>query len=219
MTDFSTLRQRMVDNQIRTSEVTDRAVLNAFLSVPREIFVESEARPFAYADAEIRMLPASDRRMMDPVRQARLIQALPRGRDIDAMVIGCGSGYSVAILAPLVGSVVALEEDRALVELARGNLDTVGAQNVTVVQAALVEGYPAGGPYGAILVDGAVEVMPPSLLSQLAPGGALVTIERNGGVSRAMRYERVGAETTKWPLFDASAPALPGFERRPEFAF
>ena len=219
MTDFSALRQRMVDNQIRTSEVTDRAVLNAFLSVPREIFVEPQARPFAYGDAEVRMSPVSDRRMMDAVRQARLIQVLPRGSDIDAMVIGCGSGYSAAILARLVGSVVAIEEDRALVALARGNLDAVGAQNATVVEAPLVEGDPARRLYGAVLVDGAVEIMPPSLVSQLVAGGALVAIERNGGVSRAMLYERVGPETTKWPLFDAWAPVLPGFERRPEFAF
>ena len=94
-------------------------MIDAFLSVPREIFVEPDERPFAYADAEVRMSPASDRRMMDAVRQARLIQALPRGGDIDAMVIGCGSGYSAAIIARLVGSVVAVEEDHALVELAR----------------------------------------------------------------------------------------------------
>jgi protein-L-isoaspartate(D-aspartate) O-methyltransferase len=219
MTDFSTLRQRMVDNQIRTSEVTDRAVLDAFLSMPREIFVEAGARPFAYGDVEVRMSPASARRMTDPVRQARLIQALPRGGNIRAMVVACGSGYSAAILARLVGSVVAIEEDRALAALARGNLAACGAQNVTVFEAGLADGHPQGAPYGAILVDGAVEVMPASLLSQLAPGGALVTVERNGAVSRAVLYERVGDETTKWPLLDAWAPILPGFERRPTFAF
>jgi protein-L-isoaspartate(D-aspartate) O-methyltransferase len=90
---------------------------------------------------------------------------------------------------------------------------------VTVFEAGLADGHPQGAPYGAILIDGAVEVMPASLLSQLAPGGALVTVERNGAVSRAVLYERVGDETTKWPLLDAWAPVLPGFERRPTFAF
>ena len=108
MADFAALRQRMVDNQLRTSEVTDRDVIRAFLTVPREIFAAPAERPFAYADRELRMAAsAPDRRMMDPVRLARLIHALPRGPEMKAMVVGCGSGYSAAILARLVGSVVA----------------------------------------------------------------------------------------------------------------
>ena len=112
MADFAALRQRMVDNQIRTSEVTDREVIRAFLTVPREAFAAPAERPFAYADRELQMAAAApDRRMMDPVRLARLVHALPRGPEIKAMVVGCGSGYSAAILARLVGSVVAVEED------------------------------------------------------------------------------------------------------------
>lgn len=220
MTDFSLLRQRMVDNQIRTSEVTDRDVIQAFLSVPREIFAAPDERPFAYADRELRMAAGAPfRRLMDPVRLARLVHALSRGPELKAMVVGCGSGYSAAILAQLVGSVVAVEEDQALVNLARENLKAVAAGNVSVVEAKLTEGYPAEGPYNVILIDGGVETVPDALLSQLAPGGVLALIERDESVSRAMLYERVGKDTTKWPLFDAWATLLPGFERRREFVF
>jgi protein-L-isoaspartate(D-aspartate) O-methyltransferase len=220
MTDFSVLRQRMVDNQIRTSEVTDREVLDAFLSIPREIFVDPTERPFAYAERELKMSAAApDRRMIDPVRLARLVHALPRGPGVKAMVIGGGSGYSAAILARLVDSVVLVEEDRVLADLARTNLAAAAAANVTIVQAKLVDGCPEAGPYGAILVEGAVEYVPDALLSQLAPSGALAAIERDGSVSRARLYERVGQDTTKWPLFDAWATLLPGFERRREFVF
>ena len=161
MTDFATLRQRMVDNQLRTSEVTDREVISAFLSVPREMFVEPAERPFAYADRELRMSAgAPNRRLMDPVRQARLIHALPRGPGVKAMVVGCGSGYSAAILAEFVGSVIALEEDRSLAAMARESLRTLAAQNVAVVEGRLVDGHPEAASYDAILVDGAVEVLP-----------------------------------------------------------
>lgn len=220
MTDFSALRQRMVDNQIRTSEVTDRNVIRAFLSVPRELFAEPAEWPFAYADRELRMsASASDRRMMDPVRLARLIHALPRGPQTKAMVVGCGTGYAAAILSQLVGSVVAVEEDKSLASLARENLAKLGAGNVTVVEAKLAAGYPAGAPFDAILVEGAVEVLPDALPAQLAPGGMLAVVERDGSVGRAMLYERAGGDATKWPLFDAWATVLPGFERRPEFVF
>jgi protein-L-isoaspartate(D-aspartate) O-methyltransferase len=220
MADFAALRQRMVDNQIRPREVTDLDVIRAFLTVPREIFAAPEERPFAYADRELKMAAsAPSRRMMDPVRLARLVHALPRGPEIKAMVVGCGSGYSAAILAPLAGSVVALEEDPALAALARANLGTLGAANVSVVEGKLVEGCPGHAPYDAILVDGAVELLPDSLLSQLKAGGTLAAIERDDRVSRAMLYEKVGAEATKWPLFDAWATLLPGFERKREFVF
>jgi protein-L-isoaspartate(D-aspartate) O-methyltransferase len=220
MTDFPVLRRRMVDNQIRTSEVTDRDVLAAFLAVPREAFCAPSERPFAYADRELEMaVGVSHRRMMDPVRLARLVHALPRGPDVKAMVVGCGSGYSAAILSRLVGSLVAVEEDKALAAAAREALAAIGVSNVSVVEAKLTEGYSSGGPYGAILIDGGVEVVPESLLSQLAPAGALVAVKRDSGVSRAMLYERIGDETTRWPLFDAWVTPLPGFERRHEFVF
>jgi protein-L-isoaspartate(D-aspartate) O-methyltransferase len=220
MTDFSALRQRMVDNQIRTSEVTDREVLAAFLSVPREIFVDPAERPFAYAEREVRMSAAApDRRMMDPVRLARLVHALPRGPGVKAMVVGGGSGYSTAILARLVSSIVEIEQDKSLAELARQKLVEAGAPAAAIVEANLVNGHPEGGPYQAILIDGAVEKVPDSLLSQLAQGGALAAIVRNGAISRATLFERVGEDTAKWPLFDAWATLLPGFEKRPEFVF
>jgi protein-L-isoaspartate(D-aspartate) O-methyltransferase len=219
MTDFAALRQRMVDNQIRPSEVTDHEVIRAFLAVPREIFVETTEQPFAYADRELRMAAsAPNRRMMDPVRLARLVHALPHGPETKAMVVGCGSGYSAAILSRLAGSVVAVEEDKTLAALARENLAALGV-NVPVEEAKLVEGFPSGSPYDAILVDGAIEVLPDALVAQLKPGGNLAVIERDDRVSRAMLYEKVGADATKWPLFDAWATLLPGFERRREFVF
>ncbi len=220
MTDFAVLRQRMVDNQLRPSDVTDHEVIRAFLTVPREMFVAPADAPFAYADRELSMTDAAPaRRMMEPVRLARLVNALPLGPDAKAMVVGCGTGYSAAILSHLAGSVVAVEEDKALAALARERLRAAGATNVTVVEAKLTDGYAAEAPYDAILVDGAVERMPETLVEQLKRGGILAAIERDERVSRAMLYERVGAEATKWPRFDAWATLLPGFERPRAFVF
>ncbi len=220
MTDFAVLRQRMVDNQLRPNDVSSHAVLRAFLAVPREAFVAPAEAPFAYADRELAMADGpSARRMMEPVRLARLVNALPLGPDAKAMVIGCGSGYSAAILAHLAGSVVAVEEDSGLATLAREGLKAAGSANVALVEAKLTEGCPAEAPFDAILVDGAVETMPEGLVAQLKPGGILASIERDDRLSRAMLYERVGADVTKWPRFDAWATLLPGFERPREFVF
>lgn len=220
MTDFAALRRRMVDNQIRPSEVSDHAVIAAFLDVPREMFVAPAEVPFAYADRPLQMTEASpDRRMIEPVQQARLIQALPRGPKIKALAVACGSGYSVAILSKLVGSVVAMESDAALGAMAADGLKATGAKNVALVRAPALEGCPDEAPFDAILLEGAVEVEPQSLIAQLKPGGVLATIERTSRVSRATLYERVGEGFAKWPLFEAWAPVVPGFERKPEFVF
>ena len=220
MYDFATLRQQLVDNQIRPSDVTDRELVKAILAVPRELFVESDERPFAYSDRELRMSnSARDRRLLDPVQLARLIQALAVGPDSKVMVVGCGSGYSAAVLARLAGSVVAVEEHEELARIAAENLRSLGAANVSVVSSKLVDGHAAAAPYDAILIDGAVEFVPDALIAQLKQEGRLAVIERKERISRAMLYERIGHGATAWPRFEAWATLLPGFERKREFAF
>ena len=219
MHDFAILRQRMVDNQIRPGAVTDLEVIKAILAVPREEFVAPAEQFFAYADRELGLPSAASakRTMMPPVQLARLIQALPRLPDSRVMVVGCGTGYSAAILARLVGRVVGVEEDPSLAASARANLRSLA--NVAVVEARLTDGCPAEAPYDAILIDGAVEFVPDALIRQLGPEGALAAIEREERVSRAILYERVGAEAARWPLFDAWTGMLPGFARKREFVF
>ncbi len=220
MHDFAALRQRMVDNQLRPSEVTDPDLIQAYLAVPREEFVEAPERPFAYSDRELR-LPASgsDRRMIDPVQRARLIQALRVGPDSKVMVVAGGTGYSAALLARLAGRVVAVEEDERLAAFAERQLSSLGLANAAVVRASLTEGCPAEAPYDAILIDGAVEFVPDPLVSQMKPEGKLTAIVRQERFSRAMLYERVGDGASPWPLFEAWATLLPGFARKREFVF
>jgi protein-L-isoaspartate(D-aspartate) O-methyltransferase len=157
--------------------------------------------------------------MMTPVQLARLVQKLTRGPKAKVLVIGCGTGYSAAILARLAGRVIAVEQDDALAVQARRVLEVLGAANVAVVSAPLIAGFPAEAPYDAILVDGAIEVLPEALIRQLKPKGVLGVIERDERLSRAMVYERIGDDAAKWPLFEASAALLPGFERKREFVF
>lgn len=220
MLDFEALRRRMVDNQLRTREVTDHEVLRAFLSVPREAFVAPELQAFAYGDAELRMAESTPGRvMMSPVVLARLVHALPRGPHVKMMIIGCGSGYSAAIASRLAGSVVAVEEDEKLAALAHQNFNALGVQNVDVVGGSLADGCAVHAPYDGILIDGGVEVVAPPLLGQLGPEGVLATVERDGSVSRGTLYENVADAPARWFLFDAWAAVLPGFERPPAFVF
>jgi protein-L-isoaspartate(D-aspartate) O-methyltransferase len=219
--DFPALRRRMVEHQLRPSEITEHELVRAFQTTPREIFVEEAERPFAYSDRELK-LPAStgaERRMIDPVQLARLIQSLNVTPDAKVMVVGCGTGYSAAILSQLAGSVVAVEEDEKLAQFARETLSALGLNNVSVHVAPLTAGWAPEAPYRAVLFDGAVEFVPEAISAQLEPGGLMAVIERQGSISRAMLYERFAAGMTHWPQFEAGAALLPGFERKREFVF
>ena len=114
---------------------------------------------------------------------------------------------------------VAVEEDEALARAARERLRALGAANVAVVQAPLSEGYPAEAPVRRDPVDGAVEFVPDALIRAAEGAEAAGGDRARDRVSRAMLYERVGEDAAKWPLFDAWAPLLPGFERKREFVF
>lgn len=218
MPDFAAARRMMVDGQLRTSDVSDSRIIAAFLDLPRERFVAPEQAALSYLDFDAPM-GESGRRLVKPMVLAKLIQAAEIGSDACVLDIGCGSGYSSAVLARLARKVIALEQDPALAERARANLDAVGANNVDVVTGTLSLGYPAQAPYDAILLNGAAEVVPRGLLEQLRDGGRLVAVVGRPPASRAMQYLAAAGQARGVPLFDAAAPALPGFAEPPTFVF
>jgi protein-L-isoaspartate(D-aspartate) O-methyltransferase len=131
--------------------------------------------------------------------------------------VGCATGYSSALLGQLARTVVALEENPALAEAAHRAL---GDQpNVKVVRGPLIDGWPTDGPYDAILLQGATEVIPQSLLRLLKDGGRLACVYGAGPQRKAMLYLNTDGEISARPMFDAAAPVLPGFRKEAGFVF
>jgi protein-L-isoaspartate(D-aspartate) O-methyltransferase len=220
MMDFAAARRAMVDSQVRTSDVTDLALIAAMLAIPRERFVPDAMVPLAYLDRDLPLDgrgAGASRWLMKPMVLARLIQAAdPRPQD-RVLVVACGTGYGAAVLARLAATVVALEEDPGLAERARASLAAVGAGNVTVVTGPLDRGWP--GPHDVVLIDGGVETVPQALFDAMAPGGRLVAVVSAGPVGKAMCFQSINAEVGGRPLFDATLPVLPGFKKAPAFVF
>lgn len=217
MFDAANARRMMVDGQVRTADVTDAAVLEAMLTLPRERFLPPSLAPLAYLDGDIAV--AKGRALLKPMVLAKLVQAAridPQDRVLD---VGCATGYSSALLARLAGSVVALEVDADLARQAREALAAVGAVHVEVVTGPLMAGWPARGPYDVILLNGAIEVAPDSLGGQLKPNGRLLGIDGRSAASKAVIYHFIEGHMVGRPLFDAAAPLLPGFAAPPEFVF
>ena len=217
MADFAGLRTKMVDGQVRTTDVTSLPLLDALLSVPREEFVPAARRSLAYIDEDLEIAPG--RYLMEPSPFARLVQLAEIQPGDFVLDVGAGTGYSAAVLSRLAGSVVALEQDPALAARAQSVLSSLGYDTVAVVEGSLADGYPAQAPYDVILLEGAVESIPQALFSQLKDGGRLLAVEGHGNSGVVRVYVKHGSSVSARRAFNAAVKPLPGFNNVPTFEF
>jgi protein-L-isoaspartate(D-aspartate) O-methyltransferase len=208
-------RFNMVEAQIRSSNVTDPRILAAMNAVAREKFVPSVARALAYADVPVGI--AQGRYLLDPRSFAKLLQLAQIKAEDRVLDVGCGTGYSAAVLARLAAEVIALEQDADLVRIASELLANVVGK-VELVQGGLIEGAKAQAPFDVIFINGAIEQAPETLLSQLAEGGRLVAVLKDGQ-SRAWLFLKEKGHVGKRPDFDAEVPLLAGFKKAMGFVF
>jgi len=217
MTDFAAARRHMVDGQVRTADVTDLRIILAMQEIPRERFVPPASAALAYLDIDLPVGDGGSRRLIKPMVLAKLIHAADIGSSDRVLDVGCATGYGAAVLSRVAGGVVALEQDAGLAQAARTAL--AGTANVSVVGGPLTAGWPQGGPYDVIILEGATEIAPQAYLSQLKEGGRVACVLGSGPGAKAMIYYRSGDELGGRPVFDASAALLPGFAKTPVFAF
>jgi len=220
MSGFSTARQKMVDGQVRTNDVTDRRILDAMFTVPREAFAPASRQALAYLDIDLDVSEGGAKRyLIKPQLTGKLLQAAEIGEGDNVLVVGCATGYLAALAAKLAREVTATECDSTLAAKAKDALAAIGLTNVAFKTAACAEGDPAAAPYDVIILNGATEVTPDGLFSQLKEGGRLVGVSAESRPSRAMIVTRSHGEFGYRPLFDAAAPVLPGLERAAAFVF
>lgn len=213
--DFVRMRRSMVESQLRTSGVNDPAILAVMVDVPRERFVAAGQEPVAYLD---RALPLGGSRALSPPLALGLLltAADPQPTD-NALLIGAGTGYAAAVLARLVASVTAVESDSDLAQ--RAQVELADIPTITLVEGLLNAGAPDHAPYDLIVIDGAVEAVPPAIIAQLIVGGRLVTGIDDHNVTRLAAGVRTGGGFGLRNFADSEIPVLPGFQRARGFAF
>jgi protein-L-isoaspartate(D-aspartate) O-methyltransferase len=221
MSGFSIARQKMVDGQVRPSDVTDLRIIDAMLAVPREVFVPENQRALAYLDLDLDVSEGGSARrfLIKPVVTAKLLQAADIKDTDNVLVVGCASGYAAALAAKLAGQVTATEVDPSLAARASEVLAQLGIGNATVKAADPPQGDAANAPYDVIMLNGATEVTPDRLYRQLKDGGRLVGVFAMMQPQRAMVVTRSHGDFGTRALFDVAVPILPGLGRLPAFVF
>lgn len=224
MIDFARVRRMMIDNQLRTYDITDLGILSAMNEVPRERFVPESLRDLAYTDRSLEVAGPESvegaRHLLPPMIFARLLQNLSVRHGDKVLVVGGGLGFEAVVIARIGGRVVVREPDEALAERTRAHLAELGAEDAVVSTGAMAQGCPEEAPFDVVLVNGAIQVRPQALLDQLVDGGRLGAILGDGSrTSRASVFVRSHDSFGARAIFDAAAPILAPFREEPGFVF
>jgi len=212
-------RKHMVDSQVRPNDVANLALQNAMLSLPRERFVPADRKTRAYVEQDIELFEG--RWLLKARDFAKLVEAANIQPTDLILDVGCGYGYSSAVLGALGDVVVALEEDGSVIDSATDRWNDLGIANVVGLSGPLTEGYAKQAPYDVIVVAGGVQVGLDGLLNQLKDDvGRLVAIDFTARVGTAKVFKRSGDVVSARSLFEAHpAGVIPAFARSASFVF
>lgn len=206
----------MVDTQVRPSDVTQFPIIDAMLTIPRERYVPEASEEAAYMGENIDL--GEGRVILEPRTLAKMLEAVRLDPADVVLDLGCGLGYSTAVIARLVEAVVAVEDDEARAEEAQSILSTEGVDNAAVLAGPLADGNAKSGPFDAIVVQGGVEEIPAALTDQLRDGGRIVAIFMDGALGTVKVGHRIDGRMSWSFAFNAGAPVLAGFSKEASFA-
>lgn len=198
---------------LRRRGISDRNVLRAMETVPRERFIAGGSVAEAYRDAA---LPIDcGQTISQPFVVAFMTEQLDVRPEHRVLEIGTGSGYQAAVLSRLCTAVVSLERFRTLAAHARRRLAELGYDNVDVEVAdglAVPEGL---GAFDRIMVTAAMAEVPQNLIDALTDDGVLVGPVGSANAPQVLvRLRRTAQGIERKELLDVRfVPALPGLAR------
>lgn len=216
MTNFAERRTTMVDTQVRPNDVTKFPVIEAMLAIPREEFVPVPLRSVAYSGENLTI--AKGRVVLEPRTLAKMLDLLDIKPTDLVLDIGCGYGYSAAVIARMAEAVVAIEDDETLAGEAEKRLADAGVFNVATLHGSLAEGDPKQSPYDAILIEGAVDTVPPAIIEQLKEGGRIAALFMQGSLGVVQIGHRLNGRVNWRRAFNAHAPLLQAFTTKQGFS-
>ena len=210
-------RLQMVQQQVRTWDVFDAAILRVLSTVPREQFVPAGLEALAFAETELPL--RHGQLMMTPNIEGRMLQALDIKPSDSALEIGTGSGFITACLARLAKSVTSIDLYEDFQETAAANLADSGISNFDLQIMDATQQLP-DRKYDVIAVTGSIEAFDPRLVMALTDGGRLFAVVGSAPNMEARLVKRIGENDWQTSsLFETELPALVNANLPPQFFF
>ena len=215
---FDQARFNMVEQQIRPWEVLDAKVLELLETTHREDFVPVRYRKMAFSDVAIPL--DHDQKMMKPVVEGRLLQALELKPDETVLEIGTGSGFVTACLAKMAKHVVSVDIYEQFTKDTAAKLKEKNLDNVELETGDVMTGWQPEQAHDVLVVTGSVESVPDHFRGWVNPGGRMFVVCGESPAMEAKLLTKLNA--TEWreeSLFETDLARLVNAEKAPEFEF
>jgi len=170
--EFTRLRFKMVEQQIKNRGIRDANVLEAFIRIPRHIFVPIQYQSRSYDDTPLPI--GFNQTISQPYIVAFMTEILKPDKNMKVLEIGTGSGYQAAILGYLCKEVYSIEIIDSLAARSIKLFEKEGYTNIMVKTGDGYKGWKEHAPYDAIIVTCAPAKIPQPLIDQLAEGGRMI---------------------------------------------
>lgn len=211
-------RINMVKQQLRTGGVLNETILNLYDQIPRHEFVPDNFTQFAYSDMQIPL--AHGQRMLNPLEEGIILQALNLKGHETLLEVGTGSGFLTAMLSRLCKKVISIDYYAEFTVSAARNLEKHHCNNVELVTGDACRGWLENAPYDVMVFTGAVEKLSETHRLQIVPGGKLFAIEGKFPVMQARLYhldhDAIWSDSM---LFETDIPQLMDQSKPIEFIF
>lgn len=215
---YQNARVNMVKQQLRTGDVLEESILNLYDIFPRNEFVPEQYADFAYSDMQIPL--AHNQRMLTPLEEGTLLQALDLKGHETVLEVGTGSGFLTAMLSKLCKQVISVDYYADFTSNAARKLKAHNCNNVELITGDASQGWLEKAPYDVIVFTGALEQLNETHLLQILPGGKLLAIEGKPPVMQARLHQLDHQDQwTQSMIFETNIPLLIDKLKQKEFVF
>ncbi len=208
---FEIARTNMINNQILPNGVKNSEIINSFDNTQKELFVPDSEKDLVYSDSDIMITP--ERYLMRSFVLAKMFEYCNFSKEDSVLVIGCLTGYSVAIVSKLVSYVFGIENNKKFVDQANKTLSQMGCLNCSVLfKSNLNSGNNKNSPYDKIFIEGSVQSIPSALSKQLKENGEIYTVLKDDDyIGEFVRGKKIDSIISFTKLFNTNLFELEDF--------
>ena len=216
--DIKKARKNVIEQQIRPWGGLNVRANQALSDIPRENFVPEEYLSLVFADIEIPLVGSA--KMFSPKIEGRILDSLDIQGHENILEIGTGSGYFTSVLAKLSQSVVTIELDEQLSQLAQNKVKGLNLNNITFINDDALAYNFDNEQYDTIVIGCALPNKNENFFRLLKPDGKLFMVV--GGINQMQATLVQRTSENDWQsksLFETHLDYMKGAEPSVKFAF